>query len=239
MATVAQMDFHGSCSWTVRGFGNQIPSRLAWAHRHILYRPNPPAGIIRGQRLPFFHYDTDEDFGFFRGRVMAPPVWIIRSTKERKERCTIWPLRGHPLVRLVGYPFKNPPEVGEATLLWTEGPPLSAADAGRPLLLLDASWRRAQAMRTHFPGLVCRSLGGISTAYPRCSRLGTDPDSGLATVEALYAACWACPQTVCWRIIARRRLFCGRMAGPVPYEPPSHSSAAGFSVRLCLRRYLP
>ena len=183
------MDFHGSCSWTVRGFGNQIPSRLAWAHRHILYRPNPPAGIIRGQRLPFFRYDTDEDFGFFRGRVMAPPVWIIRSTKERKERCTIWPLRGHPLVRLVGYPFKNPPEVGEATLLWTEGPPLSAADAGRPLLLLDASWRRAQAMRTHFPGLVCRSLGGISTAYPRCSRLGTDPDSGLATVEALYAAC--------------------------------------------------
>ena len=120
---------------------------------------------------------------------MISPVTIIRSVKERKERCTIWPLRQHPLVHVAGYPFKNKPEVGQATLLWTEGPPLSAADSGRPLLLVDASWRRALAMRVHFPGLECRSLQGIKTAYPRTSRYGTDPEDGLATVEALYAAC--------------------------------------------------
>lgn len=120
---------------------------------------------------------------------MISPVTIIRSVKERKDRCTIWPLRSHPLVRVVGYPFKAKPEVGPAVLLWTDGPPLSAADAGRPLLLLDASWRRAMAMRSHFEGLECRSLQGIRTAYPRCSRYGTDPDEGLATVEALFAAC--------------------------------------------------
>ncbi len=120
---------------------------------------------------------------------MAFPVTIIRSVKERKDRCTIWPLRNHPLVRVIGYPFKTMPEVGQATLLWTEGPPLSAADAGKPLVLLDASWRRAQSMRVHFTDLSCRSLGSIRTAYPRCSRYGTDPEEGLATVEALYAAC--------------------------------------------------
>ena len=120
---------------------------------------------------------------------MKSPVTIIRSVKERKDRCTIWPLRNHPLVRVVGYPFKTKPDVGPATLLWTDGPGLSAADAGKPLVLLDASWRRAQTMRNHFPDLECRSLAGIRTAYPRCSRYGTDPDGSLATVEALYAAC--------------------------------------------------
>ena len=30
--------------------------------------------------------------------------------------------------------------------------------------------------------------GGFSHAYPRVSKLGTDPDNGLATVEALFLA---------------------------------------------------
>ena len=33
-----------------------------------------------------------------------------------------------------------------------------------------------------------RSIQGIRTAYPRSSKLFEDPDGGLATVEALYAA---------------------------------------------------
>jgi pre-rRNA-processing protein TSR3 len=33
-----------------------------------------------------------------------------------------------------------------------------------------------------------RSLSGWRTAYPRVSRRGTDPDNGLASVEALYVA---------------------------------------------------
>jgi pre-rRNA-processing protein TSR3 len=33
-----------------------------------------------------------------------------------------------------------------------------------------------------------RSLQGWRTAYPRTSKLGTDPDNGLASVEALYLA---------------------------------------------------
>ena len=33
-----------------------------------------------------------------------------------------------------------------------------------------------------------RSLSGWKTAYPRVSKLGTDPDNGLASIEALYLA---------------------------------------------------
>ena len=33
-----------------------------------------------------------------------------------------------------------------------------------------------------------RSLHGFVTAYPRVSKLGTDPDNGLASIEALYIA---------------------------------------------------
>jgi pre-rRNA-processing protein TSR3 len=33
-----------------------------------------------------------------------------------------------------------------------------------------------------------RSLRGYRTAYPRVSKPGTDPDNGLASVEALFVA---------------------------------------------------
>jgi pre-rRNA-processing protein TSR3 len=33
-----------------------------------------------------------------------------------------------------------------------------------------------------------RSLHGFRTAYPRISKQGTDPDNGLASIEALYVA---------------------------------------------------
>lgn len=43
-------------------------------------------------------------------------------------------------------------------------------------------------MATHYARVDRRSLPGISSAYRRCSKLGTDPDGGLASVEALYVA---------------------------------------------------
>jgi len=43
-------------------------------------------------------------------------------------------------------------------------------------------------MSAAFAHVPPRSLHGFRTAYPRVSSLGTDPDSGLASVEALYVA---------------------------------------------------
>lgn len=122
------------------------------------------------------------------GRQENLPTIILRSRKERKDRCTIWPLRAHPAVRIVHYPCRELPSPENAILLHPEGAPLSAADAGRPLIILDGSWRHAASMATHYARVERRSLPGVSTAYPRSSKLGTDPDGGLASVEALYVA---------------------------------------------------
>ena len=69
-----------------------------------------------------------------------------------------------------------------------EGPALSADDRDRGILLLDGSWRSAGSMTRDFLHVTPRSLAGYVTAYPRVSKLGTDPDNGLASIEALYIA---------------------------------------------------
>jgi pre-rRNA-processing protein TSR3 len=72
--------------------------------------------------------------------------------------------------------------------LSAEGETLSAADFDKGILLLDASWRWAHAMSRDFLDLPPRALHGFQTAYPRKSKQGTDPDNGLASVEALFIA---------------------------------------------------
>ncbi|WOO41990.1 hypothetical protein [Rubellicoccus peritrichatus] len=60
----------------------------------------------------------------------------------------------------------------------------------RPLLLLDSTWRLLPQLEEKIHGEpICRSLPeGISTAYPRVSKIAEDPTAGLASVEALYLA---------------------------------------------------
>ena len=43
-------------------------------------------------------------------------------------------------------------------------------------------------MTRDFADVPPRSLSGYRTAYPRASKRGTDPDNGLASVEALFLA---------------------------------------------------
>lgn len=117
-----------------------------------------------------------------------PRTVIVRHAKENPRKCSILPLKGRPDVEIVGYPVRQMPELSGYVRLAAEGPPLSAADASAGLLLLDGSWRWAGAMTRDFEFVPPRSLQGIRTAYPRVSKLGTDPDNGLASVEALFAA---------------------------------------------------
>jgi pre-rRNA-processing protein TSR3 len=116
-----------------------------------------------------------------------PPTVIVRHPHENPKKCSVWPLRGRPDVVLLKYPAERPPLEGYVRLA-AEGPELSAADAGRGLLLLDGSWRWAAAMERDYADVPPRSLQGFRTAYPRVSKLGTDPGNGLASVEALYLA---------------------------------------------------
>ncbi|MBL7008140.1 MAG: hypothetical protein ISR76_04020 [Planctomycetes bacterium] len=124
---------------------------------------------------------------------MDPELILLRLDKEEPKKCSLTPLRRRrdlPL-RWIRFHIGDQVEVGEVTLLHPEGAPLSAADAGRPLLLVDSSWRDLPRVLRGVRGrLHLRSLPpGLRSAYPRRSSSFPDPPAGLASVEALHAAC--------------------------------------------------
>jgi len=120
---------------------------------------------------------------------VRPNALIIVRRGENRAKCTIQPLRGTPGLRFLAYPLAAAPDLSRHLLLAPGAPPLTAADAGRPLLLLDANWRHAPVMRRAIGPVEARAIpAGWRTAYPRRSKTGSDPDDGLATVEALFAA---------------------------------------------------
>ncbi|GIW79980.1 MAG: hypothetical protein KatS3mg105_1787 [Gemmatales bacterium] len=118
----------------------------------------------------------------------VPPTVIIRDPRENPRKCTILPLKGHEDLIIVNYPLTRPLELSGYIQLAAEGPELQPDDARFGLLLLDGSWNRARKMMRAFEHIPKRTLRGYRTAYPRASKLGTDPAEGLATVEALYVA---------------------------------------------------
>lgn len=148
------------------------------------------------------------------------PVVILRHPKERRSKCTLQPFRwkegfffhnaapgfryeatGHLLLAVDAPPLTpedgiwSAAERAAAEAAWKGGNDPSqcaryATFARRPLLLLDATWRRLPSMAECVVGNpLRRSLpSDLATAYPRRNQEGLDPDGGLASVEALYAA---------------------------------------------------
>lgn len=117
-----------------------------------------------------------------------PPTIIVVHPKERRSKCTVEPLRGRAEFVFWKYPECNPAALGNYVRLGIGGPELSADDASHGLLVLDGTWRYADAMAADYESLPLRSLPPWKTAYPRKSKLFDDPDRGLATIEAVYAA---------------------------------------------------
>ncbi len=117
------------------------------------------------------------------------PTVIVRHQAEKPHKCSVMPLKGRPGIVLLDYPLTRRPPLDGYVRLSADGPPLGPADAEAGILLLDGSWRWAGAMERDFADIPPRSLSGWVTAYPRRSKLGTDPDNGLASIEALYLAC--------------------------------------------------
>lgn len=116
-------------------------------------------------------------------------VLILRDPRESARKCSLTPLRGTPGIRFVSYDRDRRVEAGSRVLLHPEGEPITAADAGRPLLLVDCAWRRLPSLLATVDGdLAPRRLPPLVTAYPRRSKTFEDPEQGLASIEALYAA---------------------------------------------------
>ena len=118
---------------------------------------------------------------------------IVIMDREVRSKCSIYPLRYREDLRFMH--SNHIPELPEDTfadhiLLHVDGEPLTLKDRNTPMILIDASWKRALylAKFPQFQNLQKRSLCSITTSYPRVSKLYKMPGNGLASVEALYIA---------------------------------------------------
>lgn len=113
----------------------------------------------------------------------------MHDPREPAKKCSLTPLRGMPGVRFVSARGGQRVDAGRRIWLHPEGEELSQADRGVGLLLVDCTWRRLPKLSACIDGeLFRRRLPNLVTAYPRRSKLTPDPEHGLASVEALYAA---------------------------------------------------
>lgn len=119
----------------------------------------------------------------------APPwCWIVEDPHERKHKCTVAILRGREDLAFLDSREIAGRDWADALLLHVAGERvLGPADAGRPLILVDASWRWAEKVARRIPA-ERRRLPEFRTAYPRSSKVYRDPPGGLASAEALFVA---------------------------------------------------
>lgn len=120
---------------------------------------------------------------------------LVVHPRENRAKCSLEPLRGRAGLRFVKFSPKAAAALEieqhlgrDYVRLAVDGEPLSERDAGKGIVLLDGNWRFAAAMNRAFAHVPPRSLRGFRTAYPRTAKLLTDPDGGLASIEALYIA---------------------------------------------------
>ena len=120
------------------------------------------------------------------------PTVIVVHPRENRKKCSVEPLRGRAGFEFSTYRADTPAilPAGQYVRLGLGGPLLSTADQQFGLLVLDGTWRWAEAMEAQYQHIPVRSLPPWRTAYPRVSKVFDDPATGLATIEAIWVAYW-------------------------------------------------
>jgi len=127
---------------------------------------------------------------------------IVQDYKENRRKCTLTALESRTdfTFRRLEHPSRSAEkvEVGPGILLEIDAPPLSRGDAqlvaAGSLVIVDSTWARVPKVlgRLRVTEGAClqrrRIPDGFLTAYPRMSKLHSDPPDGLASVEAIFAA---------------------------------------------------
>ena len=113
---------------------------------------------------------------------------ILRHRKENLKKCSLRGLESRADCRFLTYPTDPLPDLSYYVILTMDAPLLTKSDHTHGLFLVDATWRYAAKMCENLPSGNRRSLPRLRTAYPRYQTACPDPDSGLASIEALYAA---------------------------------------------------
>jgi len=126
-------------------------------------------------------------------QLERPSFIVIRHRKENRKKCSLRGLENRPDILFFDYPSSMDalPELDQYILLDIDGAPLSSNDRA-PFVLLDGTWRYACVMKAQVSQLrLCKRRkipDTWRTAYPRKQSEWVDPEQGLASVEAMYAA---------------------------------------------------
>ena len=135
--------------------------------------------------------DTDPDF-FIKKKYKYV---FFRHRKENIKKCSLQGLFGREDSLFLSYPLLPSLDISAVLeggiVLSFEGEEISKNDSG-PIIIIDATWRYAEKMLSQISGLNrCKKRTIPScwkTAYPRYQTGCSDPDRGLASIEALYVA---------------------------------------------------
>jgi len=123
---------------------------------------------------------------------------VILDSGETPNKCTIAPLVYRKDFRLIGVTKKlTLGPLRSDLLLHPEGECLTnlreqfAHAPPTSIAAIDCIWRRLSPILKRVEGslpVLARIPAGIVTAYPRKADNGSDPDGGLATIEAIFVA---------------------------------------------------
>lgn len=121
-----------------------------------------------------------------------PADVVIRHRRENLKKCSLRGLESRSDLSFYTYPRDTIPSLEGFLVLSFEGQPLSREDSGSRIVIVDGTWKLAQAIYKNTPQLHLlekRSLPAqYVTAYPRRQEDCEDPERGLASVEALFIA---------------------------------------------------
>ena len=139
------------------------------------------------------------------------PITVIRHPKERRSKCSLRPLEARSEITFHRARPDWSLDVSGFTILALGAPELSPADAGRPLLLLDSTWRLLPQLETCLRGEgIRRTLPAVPTAYPRVSKLTADPSRGwLQLKHCIWLnLCWVSVMIHSWPNIIGPKILC-------------------------------
>ena len=115
---------------------------------------------------------------------------VLRHRRENLKKCSLRGLEKRSDFLFFTYPKDILPDFSHYLLLKVGAPLLTPNDRDRGIFLIDGTWRLAQIMEKQLPWkLEARSLPcHCRTAYPRRQDDCPNPETGLASIEALYIA---------------------------------------------------
>jgi pre-rRNA-processing protein TSR3 len=128
----------------------------------------------------------------FPSKRKYPPTVVLRHRKENLKKCTLVVLEQLEDFIFYRYPLTSFPQLNNYVLLKVDAIPLSEEDRNAGLLILDGTWRYASKMLQYVKTqqtFAYRSIpNSWKTAYPRTQIDCPDPQRGLASIEAIFAA---------------------------------------------------